>query len=95
MISLRVVSHNMETEEELQQRIATLRKEIRIIRAERDRLIDSWMTRPLAFQIAFEKTPCFLCEYDGQGYFDPLVHPCAAMYQSLITIHKRHEENKR
>lgn len=28
----------------------------------------------------FERAPCYLCGYNGEGYYQPGNHPCAAMY---------------
>lgn len=28
-------------------------------------------------------SPCFVCGYDGEGYFDPNAHPCATSHRAL------------
>jgi len=30
----------------------------------------------------FRKAPCYLCGYNGAGYFQPETHPCAALYHA-------------
>ena len=30
----------------------------------------------------FRKAPCYLCGYNGPGYFQPETHPCAATYHA-------------
>lgn len=30
----------------------------------------------------FEQAPCYLCEYNGPGYYQPATHPCAARYHA-------------
>jgi hypothetical protein len=30
----------------------------------------------------FAKAPCFICGYNGAGYFKPSTHPCAARYHA-------------
>lgn len=30
----------------------------------------------------FEAAPCFLCGYNGEGYFNPSKHACAEQYQA-------------
>jgi hypothetical protein len=40
-------------------------------------------------QIAFAKgamfnAPCFVCGYNGSGYFDPKSHPCATKHHAAI-----------
>lgn len=30
----------------------------------------------------FRKAPCYLCGYNGSGYFQPETHPCAARYHA-------------
>lgn len=30
----------------------------------------------------FEKAPCYLCGYNGPGYYQPNTHPCAAKYHA-------------
>lgn len=30
----------------------------------------------------FRKAPCYLCGYNGVGYFQPETHPCAALYHA-------------
>jgi len=31
---------------------------------------------------AFNEPPCFLCGYDGEGYYQSATHHCAAKYQA-------------
>lgn len=42
--------------------------------------------RTLAARLAadhrFEQSPCPICDYNGEGYFQPEKHPCAAMYHA-------------
>lgn len=30
----------------------------------------------------FERAPCYLCGYNGRGYYQPETHPCAAKYHA-------------
>lgn len=30
----------------------------------------------------FERAPCYLCGYNGPGYYQPDTHPCAAKYHA-------------
>lgn len=30
----------------------------------------------------FERSPCYLCGYNGEGYYQPDKHPCAARYHA-------------
>lgn len=30
----------------------------------------------------FRKAPCYLCGYNGPGYFQPETHPCASLYHA-------------
>lgn len=32
----------------------------------------------------FEEAPCFLCGYNGPGYYQPEQHPCAALYHEAM-----------
>ena len=32
----------------------------------------------------FERAPCYLCGYNGPGYYKPDTHPCAAKYHAAI-----------
>lgn len=32
---------------------------------------------------AMDNPPCFCCGYNGAGYYQPDVHPCAARYHKL------------
>lgn len=32
----------------------------------------------------FEEAPCFLCGYNGPGYYKPEQHPCAALYHEAM-----------
>ena len=32
----------------------------------------------------FEKAPCYLCGYNGAGYYQPGTHPCAEKYHTLL-----------
>lgn len=32
----------------------------------------------------FRKAPCYLCGYNGAGYFQPETHPCAALYHAAM-----------
>ena len=31
----------------------------------------------------FERAPCYLCGYNGPGYFQPNLHPCASRYHEV------------
>lgn len=43
--------------------------------------------RKLLFRAgAMAVAPCFCCGYDGPGYFNPEIHPCAARHHEL-TVH--------
>ena len=33
---------------------------------------------------AMEKSPCFVCGYNGKGYFQPDQHPCAKHHHAAI-----------
>ena len=33
----------------------------------------------------FERAPCYLCGYNGRGYYQPETHPCAAKYHAHPT----------
>jgi len=32
----------------------------------------------------FEQAPCYLCGYNGVGYYQPKTHPCAVRYHAQI-----------
>lgn len=32
----------------------------------------------------FERAPCYLCGYNGPGYYKPDTHPCAAKYHAAL-----------
>lgn len=32
----------------------------------------------------FESAPCYLCGYNGEGYFQPTTHPCAKEYHGHV-----------
>jgi hypothetical protein len=32
----------------------------------------------------FEQAPCYLCGYNGEGYYQPGIHRCAAMYHGYV-----------
>ena len=32
----------------------------------------------------FERAPCYLCGYNGPGYYKPDKHPCAAKYHAAL-----------
>lgn len=32
----------------------------------------------------FERAPCYLCGYNGLGYYQPDTHPCAAKYHAAL-----------
>lgn len=32
----------------------------------------------------FERAPCYICGYNGGGYFQPETHPCAREYQEQV-----------
>jgi len=32
----------------------------------------------------FEQAPCYLCGYNGEGYYQPKTHPCAVRYHAQI-----------
>lgn len=32
----------------------------------------------------FERAPCYLCGYNGPGYYRPDTHPCAAKYHAAL-----------
>jgi hypothetical protein len=34
----------------------------------------------------FERSPCYLCSYNGHGYYQPEQHPCAARYHEARSI---------
>lgn len=39
--------------------------------------------RALLFSLGvMEQAPCFCCGYNGPGYFQPDIHPCAALHHS-------------
>jgi hypothetical protein len=40
----------------------------------------------------FEKAPCYICGYNGVGYFQPSVHPCAEKYHA--ELHKNADANQ-
>lgn len=33
-------------------------------------------------KVRFRKAPCYLCGYNGPGYYQPDTHPCAAKYHA-------------
>jgi|GEM_PF-6082612 len=35
---------------------------------------------------AMEKPPCFVCGYNGPGYFQPDKHPCAEKHHKLCKV---------
>ena len=35
---------------------------------------------------AMEKRPCFICGYDGAGYYQPGTHKCAKRHHRLLKI---------
>lgn len=44
----------------------------------------------------FSQAPCFICSYNGAGYFQPSTHPCAARYHALkqpATARGEHESS--
>ena len=45
----------------------------------------------------FEQSPCYLCGYNGKGYYQPAQHKCAAEYHSddPITTHAMREQCQR
>jgi hypothetical protein len=32
----------------------------------------------------FEHAPCYLCGYNGEGYYQPETHPCAVRYHAQM-----------
>ncbi|MCA3182399.1 MAG: hypothetical protein INH13_02040, partial [Cupriavidus sp.] len=36
----------------------------------------------------FERAPCYLCGYNGRGYYQPDTHPCAAKYHAAQQARK-------
>lgn len=38
--------------------------------------------QPAVDRARFRKAPCYLCGYNGPGYFQPETHPCAALYHA-------------
>ena len=33
----------------------------------------------------FERAPCYMCGYNGPGYYKPDTHPCAAKYHAALS----------
>ena len=58
--------------------------EIVKLRAERDALREWLFARG-----AMEDPPCFVCGYNGPGYFQPDKHPCAAKHHAAIDAARR------
>jgi hypothetical protein len=51
------------------------RREIKQLRGQKKRLEN------MLFRLgAMKEAPCFLCGYNGEGYFDPRKHKCAAKH---------------
>lgn len=56
--------------------------EIERLRAENKRLRDGLPMHPELF----EEGPCYLCGYNGPGYYQPQTHPCAARYHAALEV---------
>lgn len=56
--------------------------EIERLRAENKRLRDGLPMHPELF----EEGPCYLCGYNGPGYYQPQTHPCAARYHAAMEV---------
>jgi hypothetical protein len=54
-------------------------------KSERDKLrADLAAARALLFKRGqMTKPPCFVCGYNGEGYYNPTKHPCAAHHHAL------------
>ena len=39
----------------------------------------------------FKRAPCYLCGYNGPGYYQPDTHPCAAKYHAALAAHRKQE----
>lgn len=37
----------------------------------------------------FEEAPCYLCGYNGRGYYQPTEHPCASRYHAVLALNGR------
>lgn len=59
--------------------IAVILAHVEAQKAEIKRLRKLAMTTHL-----FEEAPCFLCGYNGPGYYQPEQHPCAALYHEAM-----------
>ena len=46
------------------------------------RLVAVGLVKRANVRKAFAEAPCFVCGYNGQGYFNSDTHSCAAMYHS-------------
>ena len=55
-----------------------LRTELEQVKAERDRYIDMLMAHG-----EMNNPPCFVCGYNGSGYYQPNIHKCAEKHHKL------------
>ena len=52
--------------------------------------IHSWNLEDKLFRLgAMNEPPCFICGYNGQGYYQPDQHPCAERHHKLYNGSKR------
>jgi len=74
----------------LEQRIAELEKTLEVVEKQRDRFITKQKKRiaeleDMLFALdAMSDPPCFVCGYNGSGYFQPETHPCAERHHRLL-----------
>lgn len=56
-----------------------------ILAHEREQAAEIKRLRKLAMSThLFEEAPCFICGYNGPGYYQPEQHPCAALYHEAM-----------
>lgn len=67
---------------ELGARVAAAESLADDLRAENKRLRDGLPMHPELF----EEGPCYLCGYNGPGYYQPQTHPCAARYHAALEV---------
>lgn len=41
----------------------------------------------------FEQAPCYICGYNGPGYYAPAIHPCARTYHERVKQGTRRDEH--
>ena len=54
-------------------------EEVAILAAQQPAAVDGAIDRA-----RFERAPCYMCGYNGPGYYKPDKHPCAAKYHAAL-----------